>query len=578
LELLVKSTTLIQATWRGKVRRKMYEAICLFTRHVQSLLRSKQARADLMRHRSQQSAVRIQALARKSQARKKYTDVLRKVVLIQSARRAVLARRYAKEFRKDSSAARLQALVRARKEQKIYSALRSSILVAQQRWRMHYAKSQMKKLKQEAKEVGALMAKAQKQQEQAMELRKKNEEAEAHELQLSSEKKSLHAKVKLLEDSLSQMKTQLEDSKEQAAETVKLAADHSKTVVEAAQMETLNEQLATKDADLAKLLEDLAALKETFSKQEAALQSAEANYQQLLRSTAMQSVGGSGVSAGPPNPALANRAQRSGSTRNVFIQLVGDPGVGKTSLLGALVQEHDPAQLGKFEEQKSNLMSHHQIQIGERLLKFLDCSGNERAAHLVKEWFSRTQWVFVIYSLTDPKSYEKAMGLMADARQAGSGVVLFGNRFDVKDGNEVKVNMSEAMDKATQAGAYAVEGISLNDAVRWVASQSEQSEGGPGAEPSKADADGMGSPDGKGKSSISAAIDSVKSWFGGAGERGGKANAGVLLPSLKGTKAMKQARAQAADVNADLRPVQELQDSESAVTCICFGQERLHRT
>ena len=26
-----------------------------------------------------------------------------------------------------------------------------------------------------------------------------------------------------------------------------------------------------------------------------------------------------------------------------------------------------------------------------------------------------------------------------------------------------------------------------------------------------------------------------------------------------------------------LRPVQELQDSESAVTCICFGQERQHR-
>jgi len=39
---------------------------------------------------------------------------------------------------------------------------------------------------------------------------------------------------------------------------------------------------------------------------------------------------------------------------------------------------------------------------------------------------------------------------------------------------------------------------------------------------------------------------------------------------------MKQNRREG-DVATELRPVQELQDSESAVTCICFGQERLHK-
>jgi WD40 repeat protein len=39
---------------------------------------------------------------------------------------------------------------------------------------------------------------------------------------------------------------------------------------------------------------------------------------------------------------------------------------------------------------------------------------------------------------------------------------------------------------------------------------------------------------------------------------------------------MKQSRREG-DINADLRPVQELQDSESAVTCIVFGQENLHK-
>merc|ERR1712137_374692 len=53
-------------------------------------------------------------------------------------------------------------------------------------------------------------------------------------------------------------------------------------------------------------------------------------------------------------------------------------------------------------------------------------------------------------------------------------------------------------------------------------------------------------------------------------------NQGVLRPSLKGTRSMRQQRREG-DISADLRPVQELQDSESAVTCVCFGQERLHK-
>ncbi|CAJ1359921.1 unnamed protein product [Effrenium voratum] len=247
---------------------------------------------------------------------------------------------------------------------------------------------------------------------------------------------------------------------------------------------------------------------------------------------------------------------------------VGASGTGKTTMLGELIKEHDPAQMANFDEQRSNLMMHHQFQVGGRLLKFLDCSGNDRAAHLVKEWFARTQWVFVVYSLTDAKSYEKALTLMEDARQAGAGVVLFANKYEVNQGKPVVVNLQEAHHKATQVQAYSVEGTSLSDAVKSVATQDEQ-EGAEGPI-------GEMSEDAKGRSSISAAIDSVKSWFGGPGERGNKAS-GVLRPSLKGTKAMKQAKKEA-DPNADLRPVQELQDSESAVTCVCFGQEKLHRS
>lgn len=572
LELVVKSTTMIQANWRGKVRRRMFIAIRLFVRHVQALLRSKQARCDLLQRRCEDSATKIQAHARSVLAKAKYQSIRKKVIKLQAVWHGVLGRRYAKEYKNHVSATKIQSLVRKQKEQKIYDALRASIVFAQQRLRMRNAKNQLKKLKQEAKEVGAMMAKAQKAAEQATELRKHNEELEAHQLQLQSENKTLTQKVKHLEETLQTMQHQFEEMRAQAAEAAKLAADNSKTVIEAEKLEAMNKQMTERDSELDSLRSELQSMKETHAKQQEQLKSAEANYQQLLRSTTMQSVGaGAGTSA---HGAASRHGSGSRGHRNVFIQLVGASGSGKSTMLGELMKEHDPSAMTNFEEQRSNLMTHHTLQIGQRTLKFLDCSGNERAGHLVKEWFGRTQWVFVIYSLADVKSYQKALTLMAEARQAGAGVVLFANKYDVgKEGKEVQVNLREAHDRATQLQAYSVEGSSLSDAVRFVASQDDSAE---------APAEGAAAPDAaaaedaKQRSSIANAIDSVKSWFGGPPERGGKGG-GVLRPSLKGTKAMKQARRDV-DPNLDLRPVQELQDSESAVTCVCFGQERLHRS
>ncbi|CAE7245773.1 XI-2 [Symbiodinium natans] len=283
LELLIKSTTLIQASWRGKVRRRMFVAIRLFTRHVQALLRSKQARADLQRRRSEDCATKLQAHARAKLARTRYQNIMRKVIKIQAVRRGVIGRRYAKEHKRHVSAARLQSLVRTRKEQRIYDALRQSVVFAQQRLRMRNAKGQLKKLKQEAKEVGAMMAKAQKAQEQASELRKHNEEMEAHQLQLQSENKTLSNKVKHLEEMLQQMQQQFEEMKIQAAEAAKLAADQSKTVVEAEKMEGLNSQLSQRDEELAGLRKELQDMKENHSKQQESLKAAEVRIYPVIK-------------------------------------------------------------------------------------------------------------------------------------------------------------------------------------------------------------------------------------------------------------------------------------------------------
>ncbi|CAE7446087.1 XI-2 [Symbiodinium pilosum] len=842
LELLIKSTTLIQASWRGKVRRRMFVAIRLFTRHVQALLRSKQARADLQRRRSEDSATKLQASARAKLARTRYQNILRKVIKIQAVRRGVLGRRYAKEHKRHVSAARLQSLVRTKKDQRIYDALRLSIQFAQQRLRMRNAKGQLKKLKQEAKEVGAMMAKAQKAQEQASELRKHNEEMEAHQLQLQSENKTLSNKVKHLEETLQQMQHQFEEMKVQAAEAAKLAADQSKTVVEAEKMEPgcpksemtfmcpaqdllredpallaasaggtrssleraehalrllnllktpaapavlsasvlglyamfvgdmLSKSDAVKpeevrlqrsaDADpqllshltsaldlddwclevddvitashwdvlqqvfaqcaatqdctairswvdtamrggftkvqlvvapgselIGKTLEDLLGLRDppiANSNEESVVPwsvrmfrgyplAAWRREEHVLRFCCMQTRKRQAAEAGHyVQTPTSSMLEMSSFLRGVFaiiafiIALLLDPWtnilvgclfiVGMLLLTSAVKADAIPeildwnscltigcgeaifiairrsglltamaeliAQIGaiggnplqlcslslaaqlataclsptpagllianaataldeKYNQLDSqhgalfnancdshvgcdmgglavspvrnNLMVHHQFQIGGRTLKFLDCSGNDRAAHLVKEWFARTQWVFVVYSLTDTRSYEKALGLATEARQAGASVVLFANKFDLNQGKPVEVNLQEAHDKGTQLGAYVGEGVTLSEWARFAASQDETQAPAEDAAPDAAAAD-----DAQRRSSISAAIDSVKSWFGTTPEKGGKAT-GVLRASLKGTKAMKQAKRDA-DPNADLRPVQELQD------------------
>jgi chaperonin cofactor prefoldin len=74
---------------------------------------------------------------------------------------------------------------------------------------MTYAKSQVRKLKAEAKEVGAMLAKNQAAQQQVSELKTRCSSLEVSELQLQAEKKSLQTKFDSLEETVSKMKVQM---------------------------------------------------------------------------------------------------------------------------------------------------------------------------------------------------------------------------------------------------------------------------------------------------------------------------------------------------------------------------------
>lgn len=566
LELLIKSVMLIQAHWRRRVKQRMYKVLRIFTRHSQALLRGKQARLDLQQRRRERAAVRIQSVKRGVKDWKAFRNIVKKVVRIQAWRRGILGRKRSKEMKIFTSATLIQRTWRRRQESLVYASLRKAIFLAQHRWRMHSAKSQLKKLKQEAKEVGALMAKSQKAQEQAMSERKKNEELEAHSLQLTAEKNGLVSKVSQLQDSVTALKAEMEDLKKGAEEAARIAAENAgKTSVDTESLEQMKRDLQEKNDEIKSLQDELAKMKETYAKAQEDLQGSENRYHQLLK---MQAMGAgqqiSAAAAAPVRPRAA--AGKLGSNRNVDIQLVGMSGVGKTPLLEKLIMEHDPVQLQKFRDQMTNLMSHHQVQLGDRMLKLLDCSGNVRAQHLVKEWFARAHWVFVVYDTTNAKSLDAAIAMVPEVEKAGAKVVLFGNTWNQENKSlPVMADIVAAKDCAVRVEGMAIERSMLIDAVKWALNQSDEGE--------QQDLAG-GDPGGERRSSISAAIDSVKTWFSGPQRSDG--NRGVLRPSLKGTRQMKSQR-NAGDVSADLRPVQELQDSESAVTCITFGQERLHR-
>mmetsp|Transcript_55699 Transcript_55699/g.121700 ORF Transcript_55699/g.121700 Transcript_55699/m.121700 type:complete len:1706 (+) Transcript_55699:265-5382(+) len=578
LEMMSKAATKIQASYRRKMRMRMYQGIRSCARHVQAMLRVKQARLDLLKRKQLLAAVKVQSCIRMFLAKRRYKKILVKVARIQARIKGISTRKWFKEHRRHTAATKIQRNWRRFQDQKVYKLVKKTIILAQERMRLVAAKTQMQKLKKEAKEVGALMAKSQKAVEQANEIRKKNDELEAVQLQLQSEKGNLQKKIKNLEDIVGDLQGELEEAKKQAEEAIKMAADHSKTIIETEKLEAMAKQMEEKDVEVAELRKELEAAKEASAALEQQLKEGENRYKKLLASVAAQSTAGMNVSVlpGAAKP-VVKTAGASKSNRSVYVQIVGTSGTGKTTLLEHLVKDQDPAIMEAFNNQKTNLMSHHSIKIDGQSLKFLDCreiktsdaTSKVRAQNLVKEWFYRSQWVCVVYDMADNDSFEYALQLVKDIREAKARVVLFGNRFHVDKGSPIAVDVAKAKDIAIRNNGIAVESTSLLDAVKMAmnAADEESSMG-----PSASSAEGM-SPQDTRRGSL---LDSVKSWFTNPADKGSKANQGVLRPSLKGTKSMKSQRA-SQDINADLRPVQELQDSESAVTCICFGQERSHK-
>ena len=192
-------------------------------------------------------------------------------------------------------------------------------------------------------------------------------------------------------------------------------------------------------------------------------------------------------------------------------------------------------------------------------MRVVDCNGNQRAGRLVKDWYTKTGFVFVVYDVTSEDSFQIAKEIVSEVANSGMGaqIVLFGNTYS----SDIGPRTVNATEFAKQNRCLLLEGKDLIEAVNMVVNQllGQSSARSPDERPSM--------------------LDSFKSWFGvkGSARSAGTSNGGgVLLCSLKGTKALKSALKDPEAIS-DLRPTQELQDSESAITCVCFGQEKVHK-
>jgi WD40 repeat protein len=471
---------------------------------------------------------------------------------IQAIYRGTKTRKYVAQYKLHVAARKIQTLWRGWQVKQIWRKFLTGASLAQRLFRTRTARLQLRRLKQEAKEVGSLLVKFNHSQGEVLELRRKISEIEAGRIFAQQETQTLAKKLQVTCEEFEYERRVLEDK-------------HRRQVQE---------------------------MEEELAKTKTRAEEAENKYQLLLKSANASTV-------------LQPTSRVVGVVKRADVQLVGAHGTGKTRLLVDLIEQMDPSQLCHFQEQKNNLIAHYSINMAiagaekNRIFRVIDCNGNARAGRLVKDWFPKTYWVFCVYDLCSSESLTLAQEAALEARAAGASVLLLGNKFNLDHLNHTAVNfdLTAIKEFAATHGCLALETRSLADALELVMDSFPDSPllqpagvaGAAAADGSDGLAAGRaeGAPEvvasGGGRTpAVSSALDSFKSWLGvgrSSSSVGGSGSVGILTPSLRGSaglrNSLKSSELGTAGTSA-LRATSELQDSESAITCLTFGQEKLH--
>ena len=208
LQVRHEAAVKVQAKYRAMAGRArfLHTKICILK--IQSLIRGKLARMAVAKLRRETAVILLQSLVRMAAVRSDFIRQRKAVVRIQAARRGQLVRRKSKTFKVDRAAAKIQALWRQFAIRRVYKSLLAGVMQAQHSWRMRAAKMQLRRLKQEAKEVGSLLAKYQNSQDETQELKRRNDELEGSKVHLVAERAHLAKRVEVLEEELRSLRSE----------------------------------------------------------------------------------------------------------------------------------------------------------------------------------------------------------------------------------------------------------------------------------------------------------------------------------------------------------------------------------
>ncbi|KAF0901741.1 hypothetical protein E2562_006207 [Oryza meyeriana var. granulata] len=180
---LRKASVCVQAIWRGRLACKLYDQM-----------------------RREAAAIKVQKNQRRHQARRSYKHLNASVLVVQTALRAMAARNTFRYKKQSKAAVKIQARYRCHTAHVYHKKLKCAAIVAQCRWRGKIARKELRKLKMEARETGALKEAKDKLEKKVEELtwrvqlekrmRTDLEEAKAQELsKLQSSMEALQAKL-----------------------------------------------------------------------------------------------------------------------------------------------------------------------------------------------------------------------------------------------------------------------------------------------------------------------------------------------------------------------------------------------
>eukprot|EP00923_Selenidium_pygospionis_P051384 GHVN01089204.1.p1 GENE.GHVN01089204.1~~GHVN01089204.1.p1 ORF type:complete len:1366 (+),score=163.96 GHVN01089204.1:999-5096(+) len=546
---------LLQSRWKGTRQRYFYLTIRRCTITIQALMRGKISRKAAERRRKEKAAVSLQAFIRRVLARVRYIKMIHQIVTIQAVWRGGKGRLCAHNWKRHKAATMIQSLWRGSKEKARYDKLRAGVLKAQLQWRSKCARRQLRRLRQEQKETATLLTQKQNLQQELHRYAKELQDKQAHIYKIMSERDELQREVESLKNEINAMK-QGDVAAAIAAKTAKIASQPQQPDSLALELQTQVERV---EMELAQQKKENHELSQKYL---TVVESGNLTYR---------------LPPDAPKKLHVHQSRQTESQKSVDILIIGGVKVGKTQLLKtAFMEWNDTANLESLETYANNDKSLHRykVKIENRELSIIDVPGEKSFDRHIADLMPKANRILIVFNLADADGQERTTQLLKLGGQHSNRSILFGNKHDHdRNQSNCMVDIATLKDVAAGFGAKCVEGSNFSRLLQNIARELEH-ESAPAVTP-LLPAEGVPQKERKEFGSGVTAI--FKNMM--QGPKPGQPSGGEYLNySAKGKRSVFR------DLNAkdphplsrDVVACNEIRGSESAVTCIAFGQEKMH--